>query len=412
MPDVSPVLFLFEDRRSRAWEPFALTRPAGELRFGAFRQRGRSERALGIACRGYLGCPELAGFDEPNAPPVLLESPATDRPRVMLSSRAVLEWQPAPAWPAEPATILVGDTPVGWYLPAGTPNPDPAALHELAAPRGGGAALALRGRLLRNVWDLVVGNSAQLARDFEGIRTPQDPAAPRQGEWQAVGFQPGLLRVGKDVTIEPNVVFDFSGGPIWLQDGVSVRAFTRLAGPASIGCHSILFGGLYTGISTGPHCKLHGEMEESVVLGYSNKAHQGFLGHAYLGHWVNLGAMTTNSDLKNNYGPVKLWTPRGTRDTKHMKMGCLLGDHVKTAIGIRINTGTVIGAASNIFGSALITGYIRPFSWGTGESNGVYDVEKFLETAQIVMRRRGVTLTDPARGLLRRAFERGRTGEE
>lgn len=407
----APLLVLFEDRRSRYWEPFSLTRPTGELRFGAFRQRGRAEHALGLQCAGYLGCPELVGFEEPGAPPVLSAPPPADRPRLLLSSRAVLEWQRPEAWPREAAAVHVGGTFAGWYLPAGTPTPELAALHDLAAPAQG-AELALRGRMLRNVWDLVTGNSEQLLRDYEGIRNGNEEAAPRAGEWTGVNFEPGLLRLGRNVAIEPHVVLDFSGGPIWLQDGVQVRAFTRLAGPACIGRHSVLFGGLFTGISTGPHCKLHGEMEESVVLGYSNKVHQGYLGHAYLGHWVNLGAMTTNSDLKNNYGPVKLWTPRGIRDTRSMKMGCLLGDHVKTAIGSRINTGTVIGAASNIFGSALITGYIRPFSWGTGESNGVYDVDRFLETAEIVMQRRDVMLTEPMRTMLRRAFERGRAAEE
>jgi UDP-N-acetylglucosamine diphosphorylase / glucose-1-phosphate thymidylyltransferase / UDP-N-acetylgalactosamine diphosphorylase / glucosamine-1-phosphate N-acetyltransferase / galactosamine-1-phosphate N-acetyltransferase len=118
-------------------------------------------------------------------------------------------------------------------------------------------------------------------------------------------------------------------------------------------------------------------VEETVVLGYSNKAHDGFLGHAYLGRWVNLGALTTNSDLKNNYGTIRMWTPGGETDTGLIKLGCLLGDYVKTGIGALLNTGTVVGAGSNLFGTrpcrrstcrrsagapALGTGGVRPTS--------------------------------------------------
>jgi UDP-N-acetylglucosamine diphosphorylase/glucosamine-1-phosphate N-acetyltransferase len=163
-------------------------------------------------------------------------------------------------------------------------------------------------------------------------------------------------------------------------------------------------------VSIGPVCRVHGEVEESVVLGYSNKAHDGFLGHAYLGRWVNLGALTTNSDLKNNYGTIRMWTPSGERDTALIKLGCLLGDHVKTGIGALINTGTVIGAGSSLFGTEMPPKYVPPFSWGTGTNLVAYDTDRFLSVTATVMGRRKLFLADGMRDMLRSAWHKGRQG--
>jgi hypothetical protein len=148
-----------------------------------------------------------------------------------------------------------------------------------------------------------------------------------------------------------------------------------------------------------------------VLLGYANKAHDGHLGHAYLGRWVNLGAETTNSDLKNNYGPVRLWTPDGERDTGTIKLGCLLGDHVKTGIGTLLNTGTVVGAGSNLYGAAMPPRYVPPFSWGTGEALVPYRLEKFLEVAARAMARRDVELTPKLQRQLVAAWHLARPDE-
>jgi UDP-N-acetylglucosamine diphosphorylase/glucosamine-1-phosphate N-acetyltransferase len=197
---------------------------------------------------------------------------------------------------------------------------------------------------------------------------------------------------------------------VWLEDGATVRAFSRIQGPAFIGRDSTLLGGAFSALSIGPVCKVHGEMEETVVLGYSNKAHDGFLGHAYLGRWVNLGALTTNSDLKNNYGTIRMWTPEGEVDTGLVKMGCLLGDHVKTGIGVMVNTGTIVGAGCNLFGAVQPPKHVPPFKWGSGGELVDHEIEKFLDTAKTVMGRRGITLSDAQAGLLRRAWSRSRSG--
>ena len=394
---MKPLLYLFDDALARDWQPFALTRPAGELLFGMRTLRERAELMTGLSCAGYLTAPHLTGFDEPGAPTVV---EAADLPRdralVLLSSRAVLS---APLNTGDsPATLVANGEVAGWLLPAGRAT-DVDVLEPAALP--GAPERSVEAAMLTNVWDLISGNAEQTARDIAALPPSGESRVP-DGVY-TLGDE--RLVIADDVQIEPGTVLDLRHGPINLSSGVSIRAFTRLAGPAHIGLGCTLLGGPYDAISTGPVCKLHGEIEEAVILAYSNKAHDGFLGHAYLGRWVNLGAMTTNSDLKNNYGPVRLWTPRGQVNTGEMKLGCLLGDHVKTGIGTTINTGTVVGAGSNIFGGQMPPKYVPPFSWGAGDSLGAYDADKFIATAEVAMSRRDQPLSPAQRALLQRAWK-------
>jgi UDP-N-acetylglucosamine diphosphorylase / glucose-1-phosphate thymidylyltransferase / UDP-N-acetylgalactosamine diphosphorylase / glucosamine-1-phosphate N-acetyltransferase / galactosamine-1-phosphate N-acetyltransferase len=392
-------IVLFEDEQAQRWHPFALTRPVGELRLGAWTFRERAELAFGGRCIGHLAGEHLAGFDEPGCAPAIDAAGITGAsPVLYLCARARPDAKPADALPQRTGPVHVGGRLAGWYSHAGEPLPERVRTrleHDAAAVH------AATGALIENAWDLVAANPDTLRADFDAAG---GSAAKLPAGVAAIG-EP-RLRLGRDVVVEPNVVMDFTDGPIWLGDGVRVRAFSRLAGPIHAAAGATLLGGSYTAVSIGPKCKIRGEIEESIVLACSNKAHDGFLGHAYLGAWVNLGAMTTNSDLKNNYGRIRIWTPDGDADTGTIKLGCLLGDHVKTGIGVLINTGTVIGAASNIWGAVLPPKYVAPFSWGSGEELGTYDVDRFLETAAVVMKRRDVELTDGVRQVLRRAFER------
>jgi UDP-N-acetylglucosamine diphosphorylase / glucose-1-phosphate thymidylyltransferase / UDP-N-acetylgalactosamine diphosphorylase / glucosamine-1-phosphate N-acetyltransferase / galactosamine-1-phosphate N-acetyltransferase len=397
-------LYLYDDAVAIAWQPFTLTRPAGELLLGAYTFRARAERIFGTACRGHVTAEHLNGFEEPGgAPVVTLASIPTSSGRLFVSSRALLDW--AQEWhpPTAALTLNVNGELVGCYVPAGAPNPDPTWF-EAPSRLGGGADVELKGGVLTRAWDLIAENAAQITRDFHGSIAGPSAEPPTD----AIGYTRGAFRRGEGVAIEPGVVLDFTGGPIWLADGVTVRAFTRLAGPAYVGPDSTLLGGSYTAISVGPVCKVHGEMEEVVVLGYSNKAHDGFLGHAYLGRWVNLGAMTTNSDLKNNYGPIRMWTPEGEQNTGLIKLGSLLGDYVKTGIGALLNTGTVIGAGSNLYGTEMPPKYVPPFSWGSGADLTAFDADKFLQVTETVMERRSLKLSESMRAMLQSAWRLGR----
>ena len=395
-------LLLFDDARAAGWQPFTLTRPAGELLFGAHTMRARAELVFGVRAVGHIA-PGLEGFSEPDAAPVLDATRiAADAPRIVLLSRAVPSFQDLPDWPHHTTRIVMAGTTVGWYVPAGAPLPDPGALHSPGADHGDG--IELDGHVIENVWDLITDNPAQVTRDADAARTRGATTGRLPDHVQLIGSADEVI-IGTDVTIEPGVVLDTSHGPIWLEDRATVRAFTRLAGPAWIGRDSVILGGSVGEVSIGPVCKVHGEVEASVVLGYANKAHDGFLGHAYLGRWVNLGALTTNSDLKNNYGNIRLWTPDGDVDTGEMKIGCLLGDHVKTGIGTMLNTGTVVGTGSNLYGAAMPPKYVPPFSWGSGSDLGEYDFDRFIVTAERVVQRRGLELDAATRALLARVHE-------
>ena len=135
-----------------------------------------------------------------------------------------------------------------------------------------------------------------------------------------------------------------------MQPGAHIRAFTRINGPCYVGRDVNVMGGDISGCSIGDVCKVRGELSNTIFVGHSNKGHDGFVGHSYLGRWVNLGAGTITSNLKNTYGTVALWTPTGVRDTGMQFLGTLFGDHVKTGIGLRLTTGTVLGAGANVYG--------------------------------------------------------------
>jgi UDP-N-acetylglucosamine diphosphorylase/glucosamine-1-phosphate N-acetyltransferase len=400
-------IVLHDDAAARLWEPFALTRPAGELLFGALTLRERAERVFDGACILHLAADHLRGFEEEGAAPVgtLAEVPR-DRDRLFWLSRAVPAWGAAEGLgELAEGPIRIGGTLAGWFSPAGR---DHAPVERLGGPAGA-EATGISGRVLERVWELVSGNPDQIAIDVAALH-PSPPAPrldPGVHHW---GDHPVVL--GEGARVEPGAVLDTSEGPIWLDRGATVRAFTRLSGPAYVGPSSVVLGGPVGAVSLGPVCRVRGELAETVCLGYVNKQHDGHIGHAYLGRWVNLGAETTNSDLKNNYGTIRLWTPEGEMDTGEVKMGSLLGDHVKTGIGLLLNTGTVVGAGSNLYGAAMPPKYVPPFSWGTGEELVPYRVEKFMEVAERAMGRRQVRLSDALRGQLERAWRRARGGGE
>jgi UDP-N-acetylglucosamine diphosphorylase/glucosamine-1-phosphate N-acetyltransferase len=396
-------LYLFDDRRARRWAPFTLTRPAGELRYGCLTARERAEIVMGAPCAGHLTRTALAGFDEPGAAPVVEpdEVPGSVT-RVLLSSRAVPDFQPAPETGRHARLVMGGET-VGWILPPGVPTPAAATLLDPGVD-GAGAAVRLPGEVLEWPWHLVRGTPRRIDLDVAGLFR-YDAAVER-----VVRVGAGTLSTGEGAEIEPGVVVDTRGGPVRLDDGVRVEGPARLIGPLYVGRDTLVFGGSVGTSSIGPVCKVRGEVADSVLLGFSNKAHDGFLGHALLGRWVNLGAFTTNSDLKNNYGTIRVWTLDGERDTGLIKVGCFLGDHVKTGIGTVLNTGSVVGAGSNVFGGLMPPKVVPPFSWGAGADLGEYRFDRFVEAAEAVMARRSEALTPGVRAVLERAFHATRPG--
>ncbi len=385
-------LVLFDDAVARDWLPFTLTRPAGELLFGTLTLRGRAERTLGLACAGHIAAPHLAAYDEPWAPPVLQPSAVgTGKGAIFLSSRFALE---RASIPHHAALLTVSGRVAGVRLLPGGAVPETRFFDRPDDFAPDLPRHEIQGRWLDSPWHLMTGNAERVGADLA-------TASPSDLPPHVHNLGGGVVSLGVDVRIAPGVVLDTREGPVRLEDGVTIAPFTVIAGPAWVGPGTAILGGRFEHVSIGPVCKVHGELEASVLLGYSNKAHDGFIGHALLGMWVNLGALTTNSDLKNNYGTVRVWTPAGEVDTGLRKVGCFLGDHVKTAIGTMLNTGTVVGAGSNVFGG-MPPKRMPPFSWG--DPAAAYDVDRFLDTAATVMARRDVALSDGQRALLRAAW--------
>ncbi|MHC4556145.1 MAG: putative sugar nucleotidyl transferase, partial [Planctomycetota bacterium] len=192
------------------------------------------------------------------------------------------------------------------------------------------------------IWDLILTNAEQITADF---------TAAGQYGIEGTVEQPNAIRgskkdvyIASGVMVHPMVVIDAEHGPVYIDEGAEIHPFTRIEGPCYIGKKTILLGAkCREGNSIGPLCRIGGEVEESIIHGYSNKYHDGFLGHAYVGEWVNLGAFTTNSDLKNDYSTVSVMLDgRRAINTGSVKVGSLIGDHVKTSIGTLLNTGSYV----------------------------------------------------------------------
>lgn len=396
-----PRLFLFEDRRAEAWIPFSPTRPVAELLHGCLLQRERTARALGVSCAGLIVGEALAGFDEDDSPGTVERGAVgTEGVRILVSSRVVLEADASDLTaPDQPARLTVDGETVGWALPDGASLPDARALATPEDAESPEAAIALPGSVLGWPWELIRANPDRIAADISALH-PDDNSF-LLSDVQTIGER-HHVSMGEGVEVDPGLFFDLREGPVRLDRGVQVRGPARLSGPLYVGEDSLLLGGDIGASSFGPRCKVRGEVTESVILGYSNKAHDGHLGHAYLGRWVNLGAMTTNSDLKNSYSPVRVpLSPEGEVDTGLLKVGSFLGDHVKTGIGTLLDTGAVLGAGSNVFGGGLEPRYVPPFTWGDG---GTYRLDDFFKVADRVVARREKELSPGVRKILERVW--------
>jgi len=251
--------------------------------------------------------------------------------------------------------------------------------------------IKLKTNVANYLWDLVISNGDLLKADFTGGRIRSDIR-------QAKVLNKQNLNIGENCKFGLGVVLDASKGPIIIGNEAEIMHNSVIIGPVYIGNKSIIKVGakIYGNTSIGPACKIGGEVEGSIIQGYSNKQHEGFLGHAFLGEWVNLGAGTENSDLKNNYGNVEVYLDKKNKvETKQRFVGCFIGDHTKTGIKTMINTGSSFGPFCNIFGAGYQPKYLPEFSWQDNDLGKTikYDQSKALATAEIVMSRRGVRLS-------------------
>ncbi len=269
-----------------------------------------------------------------------------------------------------------------------------------------------RTRVAAHVWDIMIANAELLQAQLGGAKQEFMGAGPLRDEKRGLemcGRESGAtVFVGADVQIHPGVVFGNHKGPIYIGRGTEIQPQSYLEGPLFVGPDCVIKAGtkLYGGSSFGPVCRLGGEITRTVVQGYSNKQHEGFLGDAHLGQWVNLGAGTNNSNLKNNYASVKVEVGGKLLDTGHQHIGCFLGDHTKTAIGTILNTGTVVGIGCNLLDAGFPPRLVPSFRWGRAEHLIAVPLNRVLETARLALARRGKALSETEEELMRRHYER------
>lgn len=259
---------------------------------------------------------------------------------------------------------------------------------------------------IANVWDIFSKNHQAIEDDFKiitlGRKSADIPSAVFTVNAEQIFVEEGAKLY--------NGSLNASDGPIYIGKDAEIMENCSVRGPFSLGEHATLKMGakIYTGTTIGPHCKVGGEVSNSVIFGYSNKGHDGFLGNSVLGEWCNLGADTNNSNLKNNYAPVRLWNYE-TEKFAHTGLqfcGLMMGDHSKCAINTMFNTGTVVGVSANIFGAGFPRNFIPSFTWGGSQGSMTYKTDKAFEVATVVMQRRNIPFSEVDKAILEEVFHR------
>jgi UDP-N-acetylglucosamine diphosphorylase/glucosamine-1-phosphate N-acetyltransferase len=261
------------------------------------------------------------------------------------------------------------------------------------------------GTILNYPWDLVQHTAEEIKKDFQLLKSKNNLSGK-------ICIGAHLLNkkniiIGKGSLIKPGAVVDAGEGPVIIGKNVTIMANAVIQGPVYIGDNSVIKIGakIYGGTSIGKWCKVGGEVEASIIQSYSNKQHEGFLGHSYLGSWVNIGADTNTSDLKNNYSVISVNVNGVQIDTGLQFVGLTMGDHSKSGINVMFNTGTIVGVSSNIYGAGLPPKYVPSFTWGEERHLILYDLEKSIDTMKRVMARRNVKMTESYEKLVRKVFK-------
>ena len=383
-------MIVYEDAGLSRLGPLVQTRPVFELRCGAVSLVERQARCLGASRVRAVVRPELAALCRSAWPERPVNEDAGDGETLLVNGR----WL-APASVAggadEPQAGLV-DGEVAWLrLPAGEAGGLSVASlpWKLAQWKDALPQRPAGGFLVRHPWDLVELNALALADDERHWYTHRDA---RGTEGLLIQGPASRVLIDPSAKVEPLVFLDAASGPVLVDAGAVVKAFSRLEGPCHIGAQTHVLAARVAGSSVGPGCRVGGEVEASIVHGHSNKAHDGFLGHSYVGEWVNLGAGTQTSDLRNDYGKVAMAVSGQKTDTGRLKVGSFIGDHAKSSIGTLLNTGSVIGPfAMLLAGDGLLPRSVPAFGSARGCSvTERTDLGQMFATARAMMARRGI----------------------
>ena len=257
--------------------------------------------------------------------------------------------------------------------------------------------------LITRPWDIWSKNASELNLDFD-LLTKDRFSAPIDATNTVIGDKV-FFEEGAKATAS---ILNATSGPIYLAKNAEIMEGCIVRGGLALGESSALKMGakIYGATTLGPHCKVGGEVNNSVIIGYSNKGHDGFLGNSALGEWCNLGADTNNSNLKNNYDEVKAWSYVDGRFAKTGQQFCglIMGDHSKSGINTMFNTGTVVGVSANVYGAGFPRNFIASFTWGGPQGTMEYRIDKALDTADRMMKRRGLEVDEVEKAILEQVY--------
>lgn len=368
--------FNLKDDRREAFLPLTYTRPVGALRIGLYT----------IAEKWEVELKGNSGF-------ITEEYLANLFPRSNSDLRINARWLPC-ARSIEVINELPSDSRVEFEG------------HWLASRGNGSSLRALPGdfepTLLSEVTDIFSENGKQIEQDI------------RRAGLSSVSAHPGTTLYGSECYIDPTAkvrgaILNSDTGPIYIGPNAEVMEGSVIRGPFALMDHATvkLSTKVYGATTIGPWSKIGGEVSNSVIQGYSNKGHDGFLGNSILGEWCNLGADTNNSNLKNNYGDVKLWNyeRKSFASTGLTFCGLIMGDHSKSAINTQFNTGTVVGVGANVFDSGFPPKFIPSFSWGGASGFEEYEFEKAIVVAERVYARRSKEFGQTQHDMLKYIFD-------
>ena len=386
-------IILFDDESREQMLPLSYTRPVAEIRTGIFTIRERWERLLkGKA--SYITSEYLAD----RYPMHIEDDNIVINGALMPNDRLVRLMEQM-----EPNEALMDQ---GNLIAARLNSKQfEHLLHEESIEEISGIELVDTPFIhLAYPWDLFLFLRATIEYDFDLIthgRTSQSIPSNNQ----VISPDAIFLEEGAHVTCS---ILNAQSGPIYIGKNAQVMEGSVIRGPVTIGEGSIVKMGskIYGPTAIGPDCRVGGELKEVVMLGHSNKAHDGFLGNSIIGEWCNLGAGTTVSNLKNNYSNVRMWdhTTQSMRDTGLQFLGMVMGDHSKAGIQSMFNTGTMVGVACNIFGEGFPPKFIPSFSWGGASGLVPHRIEEAMETATRVMARRDITFGETDEKIFRNVF--------
>ncbi len=400
-------LCIFEDDKFEDFYPISLTRPVFGLRLGMEELYRRDSRILGLKLEKAFARSYLAPTASRSMGILVNSSSGMEKDDwLLLNGRCM-----------NPAGIPLNETDV-----AGMRGQDVAfivARKETIKRNLSADFHAFMERLLNDcskvetdvplaahVWDLVLANSRAVTEDFRALGRSGIHGSMSEASCVVGGEE--HVYVAPTARVDPLVVLDASNGPIYLDEGARVYPHTRIEGPSYVGRDTQIVGGkIREGCSIGPVCRVGGEVEESIFHGYSNKYHDGFIGHSYVGEWVNLGALTTNSDLKNDYSTVQVFLRGRLVDTGLTKVGSAIGDHVKTGIGTLLNTGTAVGVMTIVMPSGEVSPKNIPSFCllHRNQIRGGLGFDNLIETAEKAMSRRGVKLGPDEIELLKQVYD-------